>query len=43
MYSCVGIRAGRFVCFILTLEDVISEDVYNRMCSIMLDYERRGL
>jgi len=27
MYSCVGIRARRFVCFVLTLEDVMSGKV----------------
>jgi len=42
MYSHVGIRVGRFVCFVLTLDDVVSEDVHNRMCSRVLDYELRG-
>ena len=31
---------GRFVCFVLTLEDVMSREVHNRMCSRVLDYER---
>jgi len=41
MYSYVGIRAGRFVCFVLTLEVIMSGEVHNRMCSRMLDYDRR--
>ena len=43
MYSCVGIRTERFVCSVLTLEDVMSGEVHNRMCSCILDYERGGL
>jgi len=39
MYSCVGIQAGRFVYSMLTLEDVMSGKVYNRMCSHVFDYE----
>ena len=35
-------EARRFVCFVLTLEDVISREVHNKMCSRMLDYERQG-
>jgi len=42
MYSYVGIRAGRFVCFVLTLEVIMSDEVHNRCCSCMLDYEQRG-
>jgi len=41
MYSCVGIGAGRFVCFVLKLEAIMSEDIHNR-CSRVLDYKRRG-
>jgi len=39
LYSCVGIRAGRFVCFVLTLEAAMSGEVHSR-CSRMLNYER---
>ena len=38
MYSYVGIRVERFVCFVLTLEVVMSGEVHSR-CSRMLDYE----
>jgi len=35
----VGIRAGKFVCSMLTLKATMSEEVHNRWCSRMLDYE----
>jgi len=38
LYSCVGIRAGRFLCSVLTLEAAMSGEVHCR-CSRMLDYE----
>jgi len=41
LYSCVGIQARRFVCFVLTLEAVVSGEVHSRY-SRMLDYERVG-
>ena len=41
LYSCVGIRAGRFVCSELTPEATMSGEVHSR-CSRMLDYERAG-
>ena len=41
LYSYVGIRAGRFICFMLTLEAAMSEEVHSR-CSRMLDYEQTG-
>jgi len=41
LYSCVGIRAKRFVCSVLTLEAAMSGEVNSR-CSRMLDYERAG-
>jgi len=41
LYSCVGIRAGRFVCSMLTLEVSMSGEVHSRY-SRMLDYERAG-
>jgi len=41
MYSCVGIRAERFICSVLTLEAIMSGVVHSR-CSRMLDYERGG-
>jgi len=40
-YSCVGIRAGRLVCSVLTLEATMSGEVHNRY-SRMLDYKRAG-
>jgi len=39
LYSCVGIRAGMFVCFVLTLEAAVSGEVHSK-CSHMLDNER---
>ena len=36
-----GIRAGRFVRSVLTLEATMSGEVHSR-CSPMLDYERAG-
>jgi len=42
MYSCVGIRAMRFIYSMLKLEGVTSGDVSNMMCSHVLYYERRG-
>jgi len=41
LYSCVGIRSGRFVCSMLILEAAMSGEVHSR-CSRMLDYERVG-
>ena len=41
LYCYVGIRARRFVCFVLTLEATMSGEVHSR-CSRMLDYERAG-
>ena len=41
LYSCVRIRAGRFICSVLTLEATMSGEVHSR-CSRMLDYERAG-
>jgi len=38
-YSCVGIRVGRLVCSVLTLEATMSGEVHSR-CSRMVDYER---
>ena len=37
----MGVRAGRFVCSVLTLEATVSGEVHSR-CSRMLDYERAG-
>jgi len=37
----VGIRAGKLVCSVLTLEATMSGEVHSR-CSRMLDYERAG-
>jgi len=41
MYSCVGIQVERFVCFVFTLEAVMSGEVHSR-CSHVLDYDRGG-
>jgi len=41
LYFCVGIRARRFVCSMLTLEAAMSGEVHSR-CSRMLDYEQVG-
>jgi len=38
MYSCVGIRVGKFICSMLTLEVAMSREVCSR-CSRVLDYE----
>ena len=38
LYSCVGIRAGRFVCFMLTLEAAMCGEVYP--VTLVLDDER---
>ena len=38
LYSCVGIRAGRFICFVLTLKAAMIGEVHSR-CSHMLVYE----
>jgi len=42
MYSCVGKQVGRFECSVLALEDVMSGEVHNRICSCVLNYERGG-
>jgi len=42
LYSCVGIRAGRFICSVLTLEVALSREVHS-WCSRTLDYERAGV